>query len=95
MLEFVKGRIDVARHGKADGALLVVPMQVDSAIQAVCPINGGFVVLFKCSDKMIRILVSRVFDSEIVNHECEGDVQERLLDSRKVMSCCGCRLERR
>ena len=59
---------DVFIHGEATGSLLVVPGEVDAGVEVAFPILGKVVVLFDGVTKMECVLVSYVFDAEVVHY---------------------------
>ena len=56
-----------------DVSLLVIPLEVQAAAIAACPIFCDGVILFKCGEEMVGILFICAFDSEVIDSKAEDD----------------------
>ena len=58
---------DVTRHGEVDLALIIIQVQGEAYVFAYFPILCDVAVPFQNADEVFCMLLSLVFDSEIVN----------------------------
>ncbi len=72
MLVFLQLFDDVAWHGSVEGACIVIPFEVYSAVEVAIPIFGGFIFLFDAHDKVVDIFLMHIFHAKIVDNKCEG-----------------------
>ena len=56
-----------------DFALVVVPVEGESDVSCSFPIYVNFLVALQDADEVVRILLTHVFNSEVVDNECEAD----------------------
>jgi hypothetical protein len=54
-----------------DLALVVVPIQCYPHVTFSCPIAHKFVVFFECILEMLCMFFANVFDTEVINNQCE------------------------
>jgi hypothetical protein len=73
MLVFLQLFDDVARHGKVEGACIVVQFEAYAAVEVAVPIFGEFIFFFDALDKVVDIFLMHIFHAEIVDNKCEGD----------------------
>ena len=74
VFEFLEGLFNVPLHADSDGALCVIPFEMHSYVLFGFSINFERVFGTDTGDDMINILFVCVFDTEVVDHESEGDV---------------------
>ena len=55
------------------GALVVVPLEFDADKKFSPQVDSDVVVLFKCGDKVVDVIVAFNFDFKVVNYQGEGD----------------------
>ena len=55
-------------------AVFIVPIQGEADVFATSPIFGDLVRLFEYTDQMVDVFFPYIFDSEVVNSKCEGNV---------------------
>ena len=48
--------------------LIVIPCQIDAAVDTACPVCFDGAVAAECIEEMISMLLSNVFDSKIIYH---------------------------
>ena len=53
--------------------LNVVPIQCKSEVSWYLPICVNLVVMLEYLNEVLRMLLAHVFDSKIVNYQCEAD----------------------
>ncbi len=73
MLVFLQLFDDVARHGNVKGACVVIPFEVYDIGEVAIPFFGEFIFFFGALDKVVDILLMRIFHAKIVDNKCEGD----------------------
>jgi hypothetical protein len=73
MLVFLQLFDDVAWHGNVKGVCTVIPFEVYAAVEVAVPIFGEFIFFFDALDKVVDILLTRIFYAKIVDNKCEGD----------------------
>ncbi len=66
-----KELIHVHWHGYVHVTLCVVPFEGDSAVECAIPILFECVVFAECCDEVVGMLLAFVFDSKIIDSECE------------------------
>ncbi len=54
-----------------DSALVVVPIQCYPNVLLACPITCKFVVFFECFLEMLCMFFADLFDTKIINNQCE------------------------
>ena len=74
MLKLVEGLLDVCVHGDVTYALVVVPVNGETAIEGSSPVNGDSIYLIERLDEMVRRVLADVLDTKIVDHKGESDV---------------------
>ena len=67
MLVFLEDFFDISWHRKVDRASVVIPLELDSTVQIAGPVFGEFVFLFDACDEVVDVLLSNVFNAEIVD----------------------------
>ena len=69
-METTKGRFDVARHGKITLVVETIPSKSDVTEEGTIPIGSDFVTgVGKCFAEEVCVLLSCVFNPEVVNDE--------------------------
>ena len=74
MFEFFEGLVNIAIHADAYGAFVVVPFEVHSDVLFCFSVNFERVFCTDTGYEMINVLLVCIFDTEVVNHEGEGNV---------------------
>ena len=74
MLKLVEGFLDVCRHGDITYALVVVPVNGETAIEGFGPVNGYSIYLLERLDEMVCRVLANVLDTKIVDHKEEAYV---------------------
>ena len=64
---------NIAGHGEVDFMFLVVPVKCNAKIPSSFPVFFDFLVLLKCLDEVVDVSFVNVFNTEIVNGQCEAD----------------------
>ncbi len=64
---------DVAVHGEATGAFVVVPEEVNAGKFGAQSVRGDRVVLLKGSEEMVGMAAVAVLDAKIINNQDESD----------------------
>ena len=54
-------------HGKATGAMGVVPFEIDDSVQIYLPVFSDVVVLFEGISKVVGMAVAEIFNTKVVN----------------------------
>ncbi len=70
---FVQLFLDVPRHGNVEGPLGVIPFEFYSAVQVARPVFNEFVFFANAFDEVVGMLLSHIFDTEIVDNKGESD----------------------
>jgi len=65
--------VDVVFHGEATGAFGVVPGEVDAGVKVTFPVFSEVIGLLYGVSEVVSVVVADVFDSEVVDYECEHD----------------------
>ena len=73
VIELAERLLDVSRHRQMDLLLLVVPVERDSDVPRARPVFRDVVMLFEDVHEMSGVLAAFVFDSKVIDHECELD----------------------
>jgi hypothetical protein len=73
MFVFLQLFDDVAWHGNVKGACVVIPFEAYAAVEVAVPIFGEFIFFVDALDKVVDILLTRIFHAKIVDNKCEGD----------------------
>ncbi len=73
MFVFLQLFDDVAWHGNVKGACVIIPFEVYAAVEVAVPIFSEFIFFIDALDKVVDVLLTRIFHPEIVNNRCEGD----------------------
>jgi hypothetical protein len=78
MLEFVECRGNIVWHGEINGAIGVVPVECEAAVEAAAveaasPVGGDCVKVFECFDEMPCVLVTDVFYAKVIDDKGKGD----------------------
>ena len=73
MLEFLESLGDVAIHGAAEFAAVVIPTEVDADVLFSIAVNLESVLLVHNGFQVVEILILRVLDTKIVDDKGEGD----------------------
>ena len=82
MLEFVKGCLDIFRHGDVTGACGIVPVNGDSVEEGTSPVDGDSIQFFEGLDEVVWIFLSDVLDPKFVDDEGENDELGGVLPER-------------
>ena len=56
---------DVVVHGKATGAMGVVPIEIDTSVQITLPVFSDVIVLFEGISKVMGIAVADIFNTKV------------------------------
>ncbi len=56
-----------------DLALVLIPVEGESNVSRSFPIYVNFVVALQDADEVVRFFLTHVFNSEVVDDECEAD----------------------
>ncbi len=72
MLELDECLRYIIKHGDMDIFVDVVPVNIHSKIVCAAPVLGAFVVFFQDAGEVINKFTAGVFDTKVVNAECEG-----------------------
>ena len=72
-----------------DGAVLVVPFQMNSTVERSIPVFGALVLVLDSVDEVVCVLLARVLDSKIVDDEAEGDRARLVLPEARRVSAGG------
>jgi hypothetical protein len=67
MFVLLEDFLDVSRHRKVNCASIVIPLELDTAVEIAGPVFGEFVFLFYARDQVVDVFFSNVFDAEIVD----------------------------
>ena len=86
MLKLVEGFLDLCGHGDVTNALVVVPINGETAAEGSSPIDGDSIELLESLDEMFRRVFADVLDTEIFNHKGEADVFGGMLPKGRVLS---------
>ena len=71
VLKLVEGFLDVCGHGDVTYALVVVPVNDETAIEVSNPVDGDSIYLIERLDEIVRRVLANVLDTEIVDHKGE------------------------
>ena len=66
-------RGNVVWHGEINGAIGVVPVECEAAVEAASPVGGDCVKVLKGFDEMPCVLVTDLFDAKVIDNEGKGD----------------------
>ena len=67
--------LDSALQGETASALGIIPSKVDAGKFGAGPILHDYVVLFEDTVKVVRVVVTDIFDAKVINNEttkCPG-----------------------
>jgi hypothetical protein len=64
---------DIPRHGNQYCTSVVIPFQLDAAVQVPSPILSKFVFFFQALNEVLRVLLTDIFYSKVINYTCECD----------------------
>ncbi len=64
---------DVTRHGNVKGARVIIPLEVDAAVEIAVPILCEFIFFLYIPNEVVNVFLTRIFHPEIVHSEREGD----------------------
>ena len=70
-VEFLEGLCNVSIHADAYGAFVVIPFEVHFDVLFGFPVNFERVFCTDTGYEMINVLLIRIFDTKVVNHEGE------------------------
>ena len=62
---------DIVVHGKATGAMGVVPIEIDTSVQITLPVFSDVLVLFEVILKLMAMAVANIFNTKVVDDEAE------------------------
>jgi hypothetical protein len=71
VLEFEKGFCDVCGHAEVDGALAVVPLESQPAVEGAGPVCGVSVVGLDALEEMVGVFDFGVLDTEVIDDEAK------------------------
>ena len=60
-------------HGNVYLIFAVFSFESDAAVEIASPIFGEIILGFECSDEMINVLLTFVFNAKIINNQSEGN----------------------
>ena len=77
MLRFIVGEVeelgaeigDVVIHCDAEGALIIVPLEIYSSIEVTFFIDCYFIVVFEGVEKNIGVALAYIFKTKVINYE--------------------------
>ena len=61
MLVFLQLFDDVARHGKVEGACIVIPLEVDAAVEIAVPILCEFIFFLYAPNEVVNVFLTCIF----------------------------------
>ncbi len=64
---------DVARHGYVQRPVVMIPFEIDNAVQLMFTVFLYFIDLGESLPKMLGVLMSNVFNAKIIDHMHELD----------------------
>ncbi len=64
---------DVPRHGDVERSLVLIPLELNPAVEISVPIYGEFIFLLDAGDEVVNIFLTFVFYAEIIDGQREGD----------------------
>ena len=64
---------NVIIHGKATGAMGVVPSDIDDSVQISLPVFSDVIMLFEVILKLMGMAVADIFNTKVVDYESEED----------------------
>ena len=73
VFEFFEGLVNVAIHADVYGAFVIILFEVHSDVLFGFPVNFEQVFCTDTGYEMINVLFVRIFDTEVVDHEGEGN----------------------
>ena len=73
VLVFVEGSFCEAWNVGIQGAILVVPFELDPNKELAFPVDGHIVVLFQCRYVMVGMAVASELDAEVIYYQGKGD----------------------
>ena len=71
MAVFCEGAIDVAWHGYIDVSFVIIPVEVQAAVELAFPVYGDFVVGLEGGNEVVGIGFREILDAEVVDTECK------------------------
>ena len=74
VMKLVEGFLDVCGHGDVTNALVVVPVNGDTAIEGYSPVYGDGIELLERLYEIVRCVFANLLETEIVDHKGEADV---------------------
>ncbi len=64
----------IDRHGYVYPLCIVVPIELDAAVQITCPIFNNLIQLsMQCLKEVFEMFVADVFDAEVINAQIESN----------------------
>ncbi len=79
MFVFLQLFDDVGRHGNVEGACIIIPFEAYATVEVTVLIFSEFIFFVDALDKVVDILLTRMFHAKIVNDKCEEDGACRVL----------------
>jgi hypothetical protein len=73
MLVFLQLFDDVTPHGNVEGACVLIPLEADTTVEIAIPILCEFIFFLYAPDEVVYVFLTRIFDTEIVHDEREGE----------------------
>ena len=83
MFKFLESLSNVAIHGAAEFAAVVIPTEVDANVLFSIAVNLESVLLVHNGFQVVEIFILRVLDTEIVNDKGEGDFASLVEENRQ------------
>ena len=69
----VKLALDVTRHRNVEGPFLIIPFELDPAVQVARPVLNEFILVADAFYEMVGMFFAHIFYAEIVNNKQESD----------------------
>ena len=86
LMKLVEGFLDVCGHGDVTNALIVFPVNGETAIEGSSTVDGYGIEILDLLDEMVRRVFNNVLDTKIVNHKGKADVFGGMLPKGRVSS---------
>jgi hypothetical protein len=64
---------DVPRHGYVERSLVVIPFELNPAVEIAVPIYGEFIFFLDARNEVVNVLLTFIFYTKIINNQREGD----------------------
>ena len=73
MFVSVELALDVTRHGNVEGPFVIIPFELDSAVQVARPVLDEFVFFPDAFHEVVGMFFAHIFYAEIVDNKQESD----------------------